>query len=459
MIMLKELDVYTLQDLKVKFEMDDTTLNSVIRDLYKEKIIKYTIENNFIFVYVGIIIIKDKVIFVLPKYTTCKNMEEEILVVKNILKLFDNFIKRENLYNSKIKDIDFEIASLENNLISIIKFLLEDYIENGIYQNEKKGIEFNGDGDINWSLTIDKIQPILIQNQWIYTDFYTNMNKVADVRYITLLHLKIINECINFINENGLNKVFGYNLNSITQEIYDIENIDKIVYEINKELRVQFIDRKRKVLQAMQAYILGKSGVNNTGILLYGTRNFKWIWEVICGYVFDNKFVAENGISKYEIFKINSPRWNIDNNDIIEEKNQSDIQMRRNRLTPDIISLFNINEEKYMLILDAKYYKLIFRNGKIQGHPGVSDISKQYLYEMCLKEYIKHNNIDKVFNAFLFPNYSRTYLQGEVSLDFMKNYNVKNIKLIQLEVSEIIELYCSYSKYDIQKILSILNKK
>lgn len=457
MIVLKELGVYTKENLEKKFKLFDVNINDIIEELEKNKIVKYNSKGEIQFIYVGVIIISGKVIFVLPKYTDCKNKEQEKIVLKNILKLFNNFSERENLYNSDIEDIELERKSLENNLISIINFLLEDYIDYGIYQNEIYDIEFNGNGDINWDLTINGVDPLVIDNQWIYTDFYTNINKVDNKRYITLLHWKIINDCINFINESGLNEILDYNLTSIDKKFDKIEDIDKVNYEISKELRIQFNDRKRRVLLAIRAYIEGKTEVNDTTLLLYGTRNFKWVWEVICSYVFDNKFLAQNNRSKYEVFGINPPIWNIGNNKIANNDNQNHIQMKKNRLTPDIISLFDMKGKRYMLLLDAKYYKLTVGNDKIEGNPGISDISKQYLYEMVLREYVKNNNIDEVFNAFLLPNYSKTYLQGDVSLDFMENYDAINIKLIQLQVSEIIDLYCNHRRYTIEKILRIFN--
>ncbi|MEI3026202.1 MAG: LlaJI family restriction endonuclease [Romboutsia timonensis] len=197
MIILKELQIYSEEDLGIKLKVNNTILNEIIQEFQKKKIIKYNSKNQIQFVYIGIIIIREEIIFVLPKYTECMNEDEKKIVLKNIIRLLNDFSERENLNNSDIEHIDFEKESLENNLISIISFLIDDYIEYGIYKNEIDYIELNGNGDINWDITIDQIDPIVIDSQWIYTDLFTNMSKVDNNKFITLLHGKIINDCID----------------------------------------------------------------------------------------------------------------------------------------------------------------------------------------------------------------------------------------------------------------------
>ena len=456
MIILKELQIYSEEDLGIKLKVNNTILNEIIQEFQKKKIIKYNSKNQIQFVYIGIIIIREEIIFVLPKYTECMNEDEKKIVLKNIIRLLNDFSERENLNNSDIEHIDFEKESLENNLISIISFLIDDYIEYGIYKNEIDYIELNGNGDINWDITIDQIDPIVIDSQWIYTDLFTNMSKVDNNKFITLLHGKIINDCIRFLNQTGLDEILGYELTYVENTIDGLDELDIINNEINKELIVQFNDRKRRVLYAIQAYIERRAEVNNTNLQLYGTRNFKWVWEVICAYIFNNQFISQGKISKYELFGINAPRWNINNYSNSEVKYKNEIEMKKNRLTPDILSVVNINNTKYLLVLDAKYYKLSVSNDKVNGNPGIEDISKQYLYQLSLKEYIEENKIQKVFNIFLLPNYSKTYLQGNVNLDFMKPYCDDGIKLVQLDVNEVIDLYCKSKRYNVEEFIEMI---
>ncbi|WP_346962241.1 LlaJI family restriction endonuclease [Clostridium sp.] len=457
MIILKELKPYSESELMKEFQEDSNGLKEILKILDDKKIVKFNFRNEIQFSYVGIVIVNDKPIFVLPKYTICRNKEEKKSELKNIIKLLNEFSEREKLDTSDIENIALEQEALENNLISIISFLLEDYIENGIYQNEIDSTEFNGDGDINWDKTIDQIHPIVINDQWFYTDLITNRSTVDSDRFITMLHGKVINECIDFLNKTGLNEFLNYEVDIIENALEDLEEIDRIESEIDKEVTIQFNDRKRRVLYAIKSYIDKKSGTSDTRLLLYGTRNFKWIWEVICGYVFDNEFTKQGKKSKYEIYGIESPKWYIDNKSDLEVNDKNDIEMQKNRLTPDILKLVVDDDIRCLLILDAKYYNIRLNGNRLEGNPGIEDITKQYLYHSALTKYIADKKINKIINAFLFPTQNDTYVQGEVALDFMRVYSNIDIKLIQINVNEVVNMYCSNKKYSFEEFILMVD--
>lgn len=453
MIILKELKPYSESELMEEFQEDSNGLKEILKILDDKKIVKFNFRNEIQFSYVGIVIVNDKPIFVLPKYIICRNKEEKKSELKNIIKLLNEFSEREKLDTSDIENIALEQEALENNLISIISFLLEDYIENGIYQNEIDSTEFNGDGDINWDKTIDQIHPIVINDQWVYTDLITNRSTVDSDRFITMLHGKVINECIDFLNKTGLNEFLNYEVDIIENALEDLEEIDRIESEIDKEATIQFNDRKRRVLYGIKSYIDKKSGTSDTRLLVYGTRNFKWIWEVICAYVFDNEFIKQGKKSKYEIYGIESPKWYIDNKSDLEVNDKNDIEIQKNRLTPDILKLVVDDDIRCLLILDAKYYNMRLNGNRLEGNPGIEDITKQYLYHSALTKYIADKKINKIINAFLFPTQNDTYVQGEVALDFMRVYSNINIKLIQINVNEVVNMYCSNKKYSFEEFI------
>lgn len=456
MILLQELKLYSEQHLMNKLEVGNNNFKEIKELLYKKKILKYNSEGKIQFSYVGLVIVKGKVIFVYPKYIKCESEEPETQVIKQIIKLLNAFTEREKLDKNTLDNISLEEESLEDNLISIICFLLDDYIENNIYENETDSTELNGDGEINWDETIDLIDPLIINNQWFYPNLITNKSIVDSDKYITRLHGAVINDCMKFLNDTRLNIILNYDLENIENSLEDLEDIDTIESEIEKEIFVQFNDRKKRVLEAIRAYISKKSDTSDMNLLLYGTRNFKWVWEVVNGRVFDNEFIGEN---KYEIFGIKSPKWIINNiNKSIDSDDSNEYETKKNHLTPDILKVFEYNNEKYLLILDAKYYNLRVENEHVKGNPGIEDITKQYIYHTALGSYIKDNSISKIINAFLFPCESNTYVQGKVELDFMKDFSDYNINLIQLNVDKIIDMYCGYKKYNLENFISIIDK-
>ncbi|WP_300347703.1 LlaJI family restriction endonuclease [Clostridium sp.] len=460
MLILKELESYSKLRLYEKLSdsksiKDKTTLEDILNILVKRSIIKYDRHLNIKFDYVGLVVVKNIPIFVKPKYSFTKDKDIELVLMKNIIKLLNDFSEREKLDSSNIESIEFEAEIQENNLISIINFLLEDYIENGLYENEINSYELNGDGDIDWDKTIDQINPLVINNQWVYTDLITKNNIIDNNRFITMLHAKVINECTELLNRTSLNIILKYDIEELENSIDSIEDKDYIFYEIDKEITVQFSDRKRRILKAIKSYLEKKSGAEESDLLLYGTRNFKWIWEVICGYIFDNEFIKDGNISKYEKYGIASPEWTIYGNGILNTDEYNILQEKKNRLTPDVLKVTEYNGEKYLLILDAKYYNVIVEENKIKGNPGIEDITKQYLYHSALKYYMSKEciNENNVINAFLFPSELESYIQGEVKIGFMHEFSNNQINLVQLNVNEVIDMYCNNKRYDLNKFI------
>ena len=131
------------------------------------------------------------------------------------------------------------------------------------------------------------------------------------------------------------------------------------------------------------------------------------------------------------------------------------VMLKKNRLTPDILRTVILPEGKKLLILDAKYYNIRFdlELGTVLGNPGIEDITKQYLYKIALKTYISENSISSdVLNAFLFPTMEPSNVQGYVKLDFMDEYCSDGIKLVMLNVEEIIDKYCNNVTYQMEDI-------
>ena len=75
------------------------------------------------------------------------------------------------------------------------------------------------------------------------------------------------------------------------------------------------------------------------------------------------------------------------------------------------------------------------------------------------REGINENN---VINAFLFPSELDSYIQGKVSVGFMEKFFQKSVNLVQLNVNEVINMYCNNKKCNLNKfiesLIDIINK-
>lgn len=472
MIQLFELEQYEEKELKRIFNVDDSKWEQIFGELLRKNIILY--EQKFIkFKYVGIIIICKFTIFILPKYLMFEKKDNYDIEIKSLLDLFNNFSRREKLDREIIEDIDLYSEELDNKFISIVLFLIEDYLQNDIYYNEIASVEMDGSGEINWDRTIDEVMALNIKGNLLYPELITNCISNDFYHIISKIHRMVIKECIDFINNTGLKYIINSEI-ELDEKLIDYSiDIESLRYEIEKEIRVQFNDQKKKVLYSIIAYLDEKASASNEKVLLYGTRNFKWIWEEICSVVFKNQFITKQGLNKYDKFMILPPKWSIYayNQDAQVIEDNTEISMKKNRLTPDILRVVEFNDKKYMLILDAKYYNIrtIEDNKnqlKIIGNPGIGDITKQYCYHMALSSYMKKNNITNVINAFLFPTVSNTGVIGNVKLNFMdtiqdssdKNEQT-NIDLVKLNVPEMIQMYCKSKFYTVEDLESLFLKK
>ena len=93
--------------------------------------------------------------------------------------------------------------------------------------------------------------------------------------------------------------------------------------------------------------------------------------------------------------------------EIIEKpvwEGQDTIETAKDTLIPDLISIPKYEGADYFIIFDAKYYNIQLEKGKsLQGNPGVGDVTKQYMYQLAYRDFIKAHNIAVVKNCFLMP--------------------------------------------------------
>jgi hypothetical protein len=369
----------------------------------------------YLFRYVGILSCKDRVIYVYPKYieTTSSIPKKEMLQIINVLRK----------YNKSRKEIIREYTGKEGknnvNVLSLMLFLIRDYLSNGIYSNVQEIIEINGSTDYLWQKTIDETYPIIKNNRPYYTEIYTVRKDYNENDFIHRLHSWIITDCTLQLHEAGLSDIYNYPIIELTTDKKrDFGDDTYILNCIENELRIQFDDHKIMLLKAMADYIAmrGKMRTGDTVMLLLGTRTFHTVWEDVCAKVFESQrnetlselgktykpvmdFVIMNPLTgKQELVElIKKPRWNYLGAD----------REPQNTFIPDFLSFYEDKSTKnyYYYILDAKYYCPEFNGKSIRKNPGVEDVAKQYLYYLAYKYFLDDIKIpfSDVKNYFLMP--------------------------------------------------------
>ena len=439
MVYIKELKHHTKKEILNKLDNNEEILNKLIKNNFiKEENEQYS------FNYVGIIIIGNIVIKVYPKYIP--NSETE----NNIKEHFKQVIKviKKDISSNKTKLENKESIDTSFNLLSLMLFFLEDYYENGLYTSMEDILEINGNGEIHWDKTINNYTPILNHNQPYFVELETKSKKNDIYDYYRLLHEYIITECSKYLEKQELLDLFGLTpveLTNKTLEDFGEKNI--ILEKIRKELNIVFNTQKRKILQSIYSLLSEQNPFNQENyITTYGTNTFYNTWENICCNILNDKLYQPLGKlklptklnKKYDATKelielIQKPTWNIDNKKYIPHKT----------LIPDIIT---IHKDEFT-ILDAKYYVYKTKNNLIENQPGIDSITKQYLYELTFKEFIKEHKFKKVKNGFLFPKYTEGIeIKGHVHFNIMTSMNLQDILIILLPVKEIFDYYLKNKK-------------
>lgn len=379
--------------------------------LMENDYIKKVDNNHFKFNFVGVIIVDNYIIKCYPKYIPNKdNIKSDFSQVMKVIKKYKNLYEDFSFENENLEDILF-------NKLSMMIYFLEDYYENGVYTKIQKTHEINRNGEIDWDRTINNIDPIIKDNRPYYGELWTkyHINDLYD--YFRLLHEFIITECSKFLQKNEILDLFDLTPVELSdRQRLDFGEDEYILERLEKQLYVEFNSHKQKLLKSMHAFIsLTNSFTQEDYLTLYGTGSYHVIWEDICSHVFSNKL---NRIKHM----IKKPKW-ITHDGVTHYAPKT--------FEPDIVTSF----EDTFIILDAKYYNLTFDNDKLEGEPGLGDITKQYLYQLALEDFRK-DKFRNVKNALLFPKYSGEIENlGCVDIEILSDLDLEKIQIITLPAS------------------------
>lgn len=478
---IREQKRYTKNELKSIFSFDEAGVEKFIKSLKAYGVIK-SVNNStaqlemsdlldedieitdetaesgdclYVFTYVGVITSGNRVIKVYPKYLL--SQKEPLAEMKQVIKVLERYSNSEeqiiNIFNGDGENRSF-------NILAVILFLLNDYHEYGVYTNSENIIEINGEGEILWGKTIDESFAMIEDNRPYYMELYTGKAVEDDMDYFKRLHECVLTECSKQLHDAQLDELFGMDALVLSEEtLLDFGDRDYILERLHKELNIQFNTRRQILLKTIYTYISQdrKMLEENDGISMFGTTAYHSVWEKVCATVFDNKLNTTLGQLKMTVpladeFKDRSSETLIS---IIEKPKWKGVDMAEvdaaDTLIPDLISIPQINGVDYFLIFDAKYYNIQLEKGKsLRGNPGVGDVTKQYLYQLAYREFIKAHNIAVVKNCFLMPTEKNEFIKkGIARMPMLEALGLQNIQIQLIPASVLYERYLTNGKIDI----------
>lgn len=185
---------------------------------------------------------------------------------------------------------------------------------------------------------------------------------------------------------------------------------------------------------------------------MFGTNSFNLVWEKVCAEILDNKLKCqlkdltlppkktsiELNPNDLLINLIEKPYWTITG------KEASDT------LIPDLIA---INGSQF-LIFDAKYYTpKLEPNQKPEHHPGIESVTKQYLYQLAYKDFIKAYEFTDIKNCFLMPTEKEDVQNmGTVTMKMFRDLNLTDIEVRYIPATTAYRYYLSGTTMDINEL-------
>ena len=478
---VREQKRYTKNDLKHIFSFDDVGIEKFLKNLKAFGILKCVENSNkqlemselidedieikdvtaesgdclYVFTYVGLITLGNRIIKVYPKYLlSCQS--EPVLEMKQVLKVLEKYNNSEeqivNIFNGDDENRSF-------NILAVILFLLRDYYEYGIYTKTEDIIEVNGEGDILWQKTIDENFALIEEGRPYYMELYTEKTVDDETDYIKRLHECVLTECSRMLHAAQLDLLFEMDEIVLSDgTLKDFGDRDYILERIQKELNIQFNTRNQILLKTLYAFVAQNRKLldENDGISMFGTNAFHAVWEAICSEVFDNKLKTPLG--KLGLSSPLSPEYRSDQTliEVIEKpkwkSTEGDVKEASDTLIPDLISVPKVGQVDYFFIFDAKYYNLqLERQKPLKGNPGVGDVTKQYLYQLAYKDFILAHGFKEVRNCFLMPTEKDEVINaGTASMPILSALGLVDIAIRKIPARMLFEFYLSQKKFEFE---------
>ena len=322
-----------------------------------------------------------------------------------------------------VDQVDVSEEKKRESILELAVRFLRDYLEKGLYIVQRRELELNGQGEIDWQTTIDEFQPVIKNGRPYYMDVVTEQAYSDEDHYITRLQKCLVTDWGRKLEELGLSSVLRVNVPMLSEDKPDQlgdENFQ--ITQINRELNVQFVTRSRETLILMRELIqrTSENKAANYESLSFGMTGVHALWEEACAEVLGSELdqeIRKCGFGDFQpgvtfsgymprIFWSRVGRQGGDNKGINEDKKAG--------WRLDFIRTWREDDKvKKLVILDAKYYCVQWSDDdKVSGQPGTQDVAKQIFYQMAFYDLIQSKNID-IVNAFLLPKLEVKNANGE----------------------------------------------
>lgn len=353
---------------------------------------------------------------------TSKDLDLLDMIIKAIEKLRAN---GKNLFEGdRIFAPEARLNSKQKvNIIELSKYIVNDYMQHGIYTRKEMYYTKQGVGKNTWNKTIKKECPI-IDVDIIYHKIWKKHVEADTRNIISQIHTIVVREAIRLYEKmHSREKIKSPEKTDIS--LCDGQNLKDFIPLLNAEMLHVYSDREQAVIKSMIAWCDLTYNYKFAGC----TNCFQNVWEWVNDEVFGNQKKKESDLPEYYI---------------LDDKEGKKKFFGKGQAKPDTI-FFGRNSSTGCLqlhIYDSKYYVPQFSNTKeeVYGFPPNSDIIKQVAYLRRIRSSMKPYVTEEVEtkNIFLVPelteeelsNIGRTKGKGDFLFEEIGYVNPANFDLV-----------------------------
>ncbi|MBC5995280.1 LlaJI family restriction endonuclease [Romboutsia ilealis] len=342
---------------------------------------------------------------------------------------FDKYFKKLNQKSVLKNNLnDMSINGREKFSFMSLFNIINDYIENGYYFEIINCTQTNGKSNIDFTRTMNKFSPYLINNDLLFIDHTTQSRKINYDNNITEIHRYIVEKCFDIVGLFFPKIEYDINCNLPFPVEYCINILEKAISETFNDDRRLFLERLLSFFKI--------SKVNESNITFYSTNKFENIWEEMLHELLGNEPVRD--------YYFNSS-WTLVNS----KAKKTNFPSR-----PDVIHVDYNDKLVRCFIIDAKYYTYSLLN-EAGTLPSTSDINKQILYKLHAENVVRNkfnSSSYEYINLFLLPK--EFYADDEISyLGYaMSDFNsTETVHAFSLDIKYVMNTYVNiHRKYNFQ---------
>ena len=311
----------------------------------------------------------------------------KILEILLILKRNEADIYSENVFMASNKEKKKDLV----DKLSLADYIIRDYVNHGLYCEDKSVTGIQSKGKIHWGSTIKKCRPFIDGDTVLYMKLMHKYRMQDAEQMITLIHASAVHyafEMQSQLNDRTVSMSKGPFL-----EEKDLNRLESVV---SNYLLKAVSNRDIFLFRALEAWC--RESFHYTNLTL-GTTSFNLVWETVNDSVFGNYGDKESSEPTYYFFS------------------GSGYKSFRGTGTSKIDTIFVDNKKapEFVSVFDSKYYyPRDFKNG-IEGYPANSDIAKQTGYLDIVKRAFgktnKNGNPVRYSNSFLLPAFADSLIK------------------------------------------------